>query len=146
MYDAVNAIKGSHQPYLDGIEASPRASKRAAVATAAHDVLVGLVPQLPQVIRDRLDLFHATSLAAIRNGPRKRAGVAVGADAAAAMLADRADDGRFGSFTFTPGVKALGAASGSTRTTAQTVLALFYTDNPVLQSNRAFRTIARIAA
>ena len=43
VYDAVNAIDGGHQPYLDGLPpASPSASQEAAVATAAHHVLVGL--------------------------------------------------------------------------------------------------------
>lgn len=186
VYDAVNAIDGGHQPYLAGIEASPRAAKRAAVATAAHDVLVGLVPELPAAIRDRLDGLYAASIATIRNGARKDAGIAVGAAAGAAMLADRANDGRFGSFSFTTGadpgewrptppafisdpfawvarvrpftlrrtsqfrtagpkaltseayarefteVKEFGSASSTTRTAAQTVLALFYTDNAVL--------------
>ena len=60
VYDAVNSIDGGHQPYLAGLPAaSPSASKDAAVATAAHHVLVGLgiapVPALPQVVIDRLD-------------------------------------------------------------------------------------------
>src|SRR5215207_512727 len=43
VYDAVNAIDGRHQPYLAGVpQASPSASKAAAAATAAHNVLVGL--------------------------------------------------------------------------------------------------------
>ena len=53
VYDAVNAIDGGHQPYLAGLPAaSQSASQRAAVATAAHHVLVGLgiglVPALPE--------------------------------------------------------------------------------------------------
>ena len=60
VYDAVNAIVGGYQPYLPGLPPAPRsASQAAAVATAAHHVLVGLgiglVPPLPQVVRDRLD-------------------------------------------------------------------------------------------
>ena len=52
VYDAVNAIAGGRQPYLPELPpASPLASQEAAVATAAHDVLVGLgvgrVPPLP---------------------------------------------------------------------------------------------------
>ena len=38
-------------------------------------------------------------------------------------------------------VKALGAATGSTRTPEQTALAQFYTDHPVPLWNRAFRTV-----
>ena len=96
VYDAVSAIDRGHRPYLKGLPRAPWwASKEAAVATAAHDVLVGLVPQLPQAIRDRVDGLYNTHLADISNGPRKEAGIAAGAAAAAAMLADRANDGRF---------------------------------------------------
>src|SRR5690349_15839774 len=47
VYDAVNAIKGGHDPYLGGLKAATSASKGAAAATAAHDVLIGLVDQAP---------------------------------------------------------------------------------------------------
>ena len=43
VYDAVNSIVGGHQPYLSGLPAaSESASVDAAVATAVHDVLMGL--------------------------------------------------------------------------------------------------------
>ena len=38
---------GGHEPYLDGLSAPSTASKAAAVAQAAHDVLVGLTPTTP---------------------------------------------------------------------------------------------------
>ncbi|CAN5733598.1 hypothetical protein BH18CHL1_BH18CHL1_03620 [soil metagenome] len=40
-------------------------------------------------------------------------------------------------------VKALGSALSTTRTPAQTVLALFYTENPFTLWNRTFRTVAQ---
>jgi len=44
VYDAVNMIDGGHASYLDDLPAAPAsASKPAAVATAAHHVLVGAV-------------------------------------------------------------------------------------------------------
>jgi hypothetical protein len=99
IYDAVNAIDGSYQPVLDGLAAaSPSASLEAAVATAAHDVLVGLgtgaVPPLPDEVVERLDSLEADALAAIPDGAAKTDGITAGADAAATMLAARADDGR----------------------------------------------------
>ena len=108
VYDAVNAIDGGHQPYLAGLPpASPSASQEAAVATAAHDVLVGLgiglVPPLPQVVRDRLDALYADALADIPDGAAKTGGIAAGAAAAAAMLEARATDGRYVPFSFTVG-------------------------------------------
>ena len=70
-------------------------------------MLVGLgiapVPALPQVVRDRLDSLYADSLAAIPDGAAKNGGIAAGAAAAAAMLAERTGDGRYVSFSFTEG-------------------------------------------
>lgn len=100
VYDAVNAIVGGYEPYLPDLPAaSPSASQDAAVATAAHNVLIGLgiapVPALPQVVRDRLAVLYAEALAVIPNGVAKTEGIAIGAAAAAAMLEARTDDGRF---------------------------------------------------
>jgi hypothetical protein len=106
VYDAVNSIDGGYQPYLAGVpRASASASRSAAVATAAHHVLVGmtLVPALSPAIVTRLDARYAESLAAIPGGSAKTDGIAVGAAAAQVMLAARATDGRFGLFRFTPG-------------------------------------------
>src|SRR5712671_7777320 len=45
IYDAVNAIDATHEPYLVRIEhVSPRASQEAAAAAAAHEVLLTLYP------------------------------------------------------------------------------------------------------
>jgi hypothetical protein len=106
VYDAVNSIDGGHQPYLAGLPDAPAtASQEAAVATAAHDVLVGLgigvVPPLPQVVRDRLDAELAAELAGIPDGDTKTDGIAAGAAAAAAMLDAREDDDRYVPFSFT---------------------------------------------
>ena len=106
VYDGVNAIKGGHDPYLKGLKAPTSASKGAAAATAAHHVLIGLVNQAPltatltasvkSAIKARLDAEYASSLAEISDGPAKAKGIEVGAAAAAAMLANRTGDGRFG--------------------------------------------------
>ena len=109
VYDAVNMIDGGHEPYLMGLSpASPSASKAAAVATAAHDVLVGVVvvPPLSQAIIDRLDSLRDDSIAAatIQDGSAAvDAGIAAGEAAAKAMLEAREDDGRYGPFRFTEG-------------------------------------------
>jgi hypothetical protein len=105
IYDAVNAIDGTHEPYLVAIDAPAGASQAAAAATAAHHVLVGLVPAtLPQVTAS-LDALYAISLGKITDGQAETDGIAVGAAAAAAMLAARAGDGRFGSRTFPIGTE-----------------------------------------
>jgi hypothetical protein len=109
VYDAVNAIDRGHEPYLDGLPRASRfASKAAAVATAAHHVLVGLTrgatttPLLPDVVRTRLDNLWRAKLAQINAGAAKRNGIRIGAAVAAAWLADRSNDLRFGTFRFTP--------------------------------------------
>jgi hypothetical protein len=99
VYDAVNAIAGTHQPYLEGLEADPDASKVAAAAAAAHGVLAG---SFPDQAAD-LDALLATSLSAVPDGPTKDAGISVGEAAAAAMLADREDDGRGADYPLTYG-------------------------------------------
>jgi PAP2 superfamily len=97
VYDAVNAIEGGYEPYLGApAMADPSDSTPAAVARAAHDVLVALFPGQSAV----LDAKLATSLAAIPDAG-KAGGVEVGAAAAAAMLAARTGDGRFPSTPFT---------------------------------------------
>jgi hypothetical protein len=99
IYDAVNAIDGSHQPYLAQPPASPTASLDAAVAAAAYNVLLGLLATPPATLASA----YAASLALVPDGPAKTDGVAAGEAAAASMLAARAHDGRGGPFRFTPG-------------------------------------------
>ena len=205
VYDAVNAIKGGHAPYINGLKAATSASADAAAATAAHHVLIGIVNQAPvtatltaeikNAIKARLDADYVSSLAEIPAGQAKAKGVAVGAAAAAAMLANRTGDGRFGAPGFpvpanpgpgewrpNPGndpngwvrnvkpfalptpehfhtsgppsltsaqytaefneVKALGRATGSTRTEAQTMLAHFTGAHPVPMLYASMRQVA----
>ena len=95
IYDAVNAIDKGHRPYLDGLAAPSTASKAAAVAQAAHDVLLGLMPTTPQAVTDRVNSLLADSLTLVDAGQAKTDGITIGAAAAAAMLAARSHDGRF---------------------------------------------------
>jgi hypothetical protein len=105
VYDAVNMIDGSRKPYLGGLPAAPsNASKSAAVATAAYDVLVGLkgaggAPLLAGATTSWLTMRRDESIGAANDGDVD-AGKAAGAAAAQAMLAARATDGRY-----TPGIK-----------------------------------------
>src|SRR6516164_241965 len=50
VHDALNAIDRKYQPYAFDKKAEPGASPDAAVAAAAHDVLVPLISQLPSEI------------------------------------------------------------------------------------------------
>ena len=98
VYDAVNAIDGGHEPYLSGLASSPGASRAAAVATAAHDVLLALPPlppNSPDAMRANVAELYRLYMLDIPEGTAKTQGIALGHAAATAMNAARADDGRF---------------------------------------------------
>ncbi|MFI7432219.1 vanadium-dependent haloperoxidase [Micromonospora haikouensis] len=93
VYDAVNAISGTpYEPYLVSPPVHGGESLDAAVATAAHGVLLALFSDQ----RERLRAQYEAALAAITDGAAKRGGVTVGARAASAMIAARRDDGASG--------------------------------------------------
>jgi len=98
IHDALNAIDRRYQPYaFDGH--APGASPDAAVATAAHDVLVETYSRLPGEIGltpdaaiTLVEAAYVTALAAIPDGSAKSEGILVGRAAAAAIVALRAHD------------------------------------------------------
>ena len=102
IYDAVNAIDGGFEPYLVAPDAESSYSKDAAAATAGYQVLLNLVPDRAA----QLALYYAASLEAIPDGAAEDGGVAVGNAAAAAMIAERTGDGRFGDPLFSEGMGA----------------------------------------
>jgi hypothetical protein len=99
VYDAVIAIAGGYRPYLRIPAMDPSYSQDAAAATAAFRVVSTLAPTQASTLQAQ----YAGSLAVIPDGPGKRGGIAAGEAAAAAMLADRANDGRNGPFTLVTG-------------------------------------------
>jgi hypothetical protein len=111
VFDAVTAIDGRYEPYLEPIRAERWYSQDAAAATAAYRVLVGSQPpvvapeRLPALVASLGPLYDA-SLAGIPPGPAKDGGVATGNAAADAMIAARRNDGRFGAFRFSVGTRA----------------------------------------
>jgi hypothetical protein len=109
VYDAVNAIDGGYEPYLAEAAAAAGDSVDAAAATAAYRVLVGFPQRNPALVglvptqHATLQPLFAASLASVPDGPSKTGGRAAGRAAAEAMLTARLDDGRGGTFKFTPG-------------------------------------------
>jgi hypothetical protein len=101
VYDAVNAISGTHEPYLAAPPAHDWYSQGAAAATAAYRTLTGLLPDQLAM----LEPLYAQSLAAIPEGPAKAGGISVGEQAAQAMLEAREDDGRGGPSIVAPGTE-----------------------------------------
>jgi len=89
MYDAVNAIDGTHDPYLVRLERiSSHASQDAAAASSAHEVLMALYPTHQTTIDAQLD----QSLTQIPDGADKAEGIAIGKAVADALLDLRSDD------------------------------------------------------
>src|SRR5882724_10476141 len=90
IYDAVNAIDGTHEPYqvrLTGVSRS--ASQDAAAAAAAHEVLVQLYPAFQTMLDSQLQ----ESLAPIPDGTNKTEGISAGQNVADSILAFRNNDG-----------------------------------------------------
>ena len=103
MFDAADAIDHRYHPYLAKLHARPWYSSDAAVAAAAHRVLVdgGVVrPDQQAALEAAIEPQYATALAAIPDGAAKRGGIATGEAAAWAMIAARTGDGRFGPMGF----------------------------------------------
>ena len=84
VYDAVIAVEGGYEPFAVDLDAPAGASAEAAVAAAAHRILVHYLPaQAPAI----LDPAYGASLATIPAGPAKTDGVAVGEEVAALLIA-----------------------------------------------------------
>src|SRR6185369_3093487 len=102
IFDAMNAIRPYYTPAMVSIRARGYASREAAAAQAAHDVLLALFPAQ----QADLDAKLAASLAQIPNddehGHRpKYEGIVVGQRAAMAVLNSRQSDHAFESVSFT---------------------------------------------
>jgi len=99
VYDSVMAIEGGYEPFAIDVEAPAAASAEAAVAAAAHRILVHYLPaQAPGIV----DPAYAASLATIPDGQAKTDGMATGEHVAALLIAERADDGFRAPVTYTP--------------------------------------------
>lgn len=101
IFNAVNAIDGTHVPY-GGFTFAPagETSKRAAVAYAAHQVMTTLYPQ-PDLVA-QFDATLASNIAGLPEQARV-AGQALGHASAQHILALRGGDGWDGDPAYTPG-------------------------------------------
>ena len=89
VYEAVNAITKRYPGDRGKLDAAPGASVDAAVATANRAILSKLLPAQQAAI----DSAYQTALSALPDSPAKTGGIAVGEQAAGAILTLRADDG-----------------------------------------------------
>ena len=90
VYDAAMAIAGTHEPYAYDGNAPRGSSMDAAVAAAAHNVLVHYFPAQQAA----LDTAYASALATVPDGRSESHGVKLGQRSAAEIIALRANDGR----------------------------------------------------
>jgi membrane-associated phospholipid phosphatase len=88
IYDAVNGISRTHESYRVQSAVPGSASKEAAAAAAAHQVLVALFPG----DAGTFDALYAATLATVPDGPHRKAGVSWGESVATAILVWRSTD------------------------------------------------------
>ena len=102
IHDAVNAVESRYEPYQPRTSPAPvAASVEAAIAGAAHDTLVALLPES----KVSFDAALEETLRTVADDSKKTAGLEVGRAAAAAILAARKNDGQNRTVEYTPGTK-----------------------------------------
>ena len=98
IFDAVHAVTQKGPAYAIDLQAPPGTSIEAAVAMAAHDVLVQLVPMQ----QPKLDQALGKALAQLPDGSGRKAGMAIGGQVAERSIALRKGDHADAKVTFTP--------------------------------------------
>jgi len=98
MADAVNSVEGHYTRYVAAMPPAPSASSPAAAAAAARAILLRLAPAQKAMI----DEAFAASLKSVPDGAATDEGIALGEKVAAAVLADRAEDGTSVPDTYRP--------------------------------------------
>jgi membrane-associated phospholipid phosphatase len=88
IYDAVNGITHTHEPYFVTGKPAGVASVEAAASAAAHRVLIALF----QSRQPEFDVLYTTKLGELRDGPSERAGIAWGESVAESILELRSRD------------------------------------------------------
>jgi hypothetical protein len=98
VFEAVNAITGRYPAFRAKVTAAPGASVEAAVASATRTALLKLMPAQQAAI----EADYQAALKPLADGRAKSDGIAVGEQAAAAILASCADDGSVAPNTYQP--------------------------------------------
>jgi hypothetical protein len=110
IHDALNAIERRYEPYVYDTAAETGAHAGAAIASAARDVLGGVIPGFPEMTPEQrskavelLDGTYKEALAKIPDGESKERGIATGQAAARAILNLRKPDKCDATIAYTPG-------------------------------------------
>ena len=88
MADAVNSVQNRYTRYAYKDAPQPSASAEVAASNAARSALLVMFPAQ----RSQIEAAHVAAIAGVADGPAKEAGLKLGEQAAAAVLADRAND------------------------------------------------------
>jgi len=98
MSDAINTVQNRYTRVVATLPAAPSASAEAAAATAARQILTQIYPEQ----KTKIEETYAASLKAIPDGSAKTDGIKLGMEVAAAVQADRANDGANAPDTYRP--------------------------------------------
>jgi hypothetical protein len=98
VFDAVNAVTGRYPAFRVKVTAAPGASLDAAVVSATRTALLKLMPTQQTAI----EADYQAALKLVPDGPAKTSGIAVGEQAAEAVVASCANDGAVAPNTYRP--------------------------------------------
>ena len=98
VFEAVNAVTGRYPAFRAKLAPAPGASLDAAVASATRTALLKLMPAQQAAI----DADYQSALGPLPDGPAKAGGIAVGEQAAEAIVALCANDGSVAPNTYRP--------------------------------------------
>ncbi len=99
IHDALNAIDRRNSPYAFEMRATQGASTTAAIAAAARDTLIALIPSQ----RESIERTYSEALAEVSDASERASGVAIGHAAAALILSRRSADGSNATVAWSPG-------------------------------------------
>jgi hypothetical protein len=103
VYDAVNSVNPTHDPYLHIVPCPPGTSAEAAAASAAYHSMTLSYAFIPSQ-QQHFDALYAAQLARIPDGQPKTDGIALGQACANAIFSLREDDGSDAAKTYVPSV------------------------------------------
>jgi hypothetical protein len=98
IYDAVNSVNPTHQPFRGSLDPGGEASPEAAVCAAGHEVMLALYPPL----KARTQSLYEEEVAGFPQTAATTNGLALGAEVARQMLESRDGDGSSTLVTYIP--------------------------------------------
>jgi hypothetical protein len=98
MSDAINSVQATYARVIATVPLVPGASPEAASSTAARQILIQLYPKQ----KEKIEATYVASMKGIAEGPALSQGIALGEQVAAAVMADRANDGTDAPDTYRP--------------------------------------------